>query len=85
MLTQTSSPVMDVDWSADGENTDISNSSSPSANRICTNHEMDSFSEEEDFSDEFSIPDSDEERRTDGRILSQRIIQVKINLQLLDR
>lgn len=75
MLTQ-SSPLMDVEWSADGENTDISNSSSPNASRSVTYHDHDSFSEDEDFSDEFSIADSDEDRRIEGRVLPHQIIKV---------
>lgn len=83
MLTHTnSSPVMDMDWSADGDNTDVSNSSSPNVNRVIVN-DPDSFSEDDDFSDEFSIPDSDDERRTEGRMAHHQIIQVKRNILYL--
>lgn len=79
MLPQTNtSPAMDMEWSADGENTDISNSSSTNASRSLTNHDPDSFSEDDDFSDEFSILDSDDERRGEGRYTSHQIIQVGI-------
>lgn len=82
MLTHTnSSPVMDVDWSGDGD----SNTSSPNTNRLTENHDVDSFSEEEDFSDEFSVIDSDDERRTEGRIISHQIIQVNLFLYARSR
>lgn len=68
---------MDIEWSADGENTDISNSSSTNASRSVTNHDaVDSFSEDDDFSDEFSIIDSDDEKRTEARFASHQLVQV---------
>lgn len=69
--------AMDAEYSADGENTDISSSSSSNASRLTTNHDPDSFSEDDDFSDEFSLPDSDDEKRIDGRFASHHIVQVR--------
>lgn len=51
-----------MEWSADGDNTDYSTSSSPVVRRP-PNQDPDSLSDEDDFSDEFSIIDSDEEKR----------------------
>ncbi|KAJ8970970.1 hypothetical protein NQ317_012648 [Molorchus minor] len=71
MLTYNNSNSVDMDWSADVKRTDYSTASSPNAGRSIQNHEPDSMSEDEDFSDEFSIIDSDDEKRTDGRYPSQ--------------
>ncbi|KAJ8980330.1 hypothetical protein NQ317_008038, partial [Molorchus minor] len=82
MLTYNSSNSVDMDWSADGNNTDYSTASSPNAGRSIQNHEPDSMSEDEDFSDEFSIIDSDDEKRTDGRYPSQHnMIQAPVEVQ----
>lgn len=78
-----SSPSMDMEWSADGENTDISNTSSPNASRSITNPDPDSFSDDDDFSDEFSIIDSDDDRRTEGRFTSHQLMQVIILFELV--
>lgn len=68
---------MDMEWSPDGENTDYSASSSPNR-RIVLQNEMDSLSDEDDFSDEFSIIDSDDEKRTDRFAQSHSLMQVRI-------
>lgn len=65
----TTSPA-DMEWSADGENTDYSASSSPNR-RILLHHEVDSLSDDDDFSDEFSIIDSDDEKRISQSHLMQ--------------
>ncbi|KAJ8947827.1 hypothetical protein NQ318_009971 [Aromia moschata] len=73
MLTCSSSSPVDMDWSADGENTDTS--SSPNAGRSVYNQDPDSLSEDDDFSDEFSVIDSDDEKRVDVRCQLQPMIQ----------
>lgn len=55
--------VPDMEWSADGENTDYSTSSSPIVRRPQQNPDPDSLSDEDDFSDEFSVIDSDDEKQ----------------------
>ncbi|XP_074042151.1 uncharacterized protein isoform X2 [Leptinotarsa decemlineata] len=67
ILTYTNSSPAEMDWTADGENTDVSTSSSSNAGRSTQNQDHDSLSEDDDFSDEFSIIDSDDERRIDHR------------------
>lgn len=67
----------DMEWSADGENTDYSTSSSPPAGRrLQQSQDQDSLSDEDDLSDEFSLVDSDEERKTDGRYSVHQLLQV---------
>ncbi|KAG5872199.1 T-cell acute lymphocytic leukemia protein 1 [Gonioctena quinquepunctata] len=67
MLTYTSSSPAEMDWTVDGDNTDVSNCSSSNAGRSIQNQDHDSLSEDDDFSDEFSIIDSDDERRMEQR------------------
>lgn len=75
MLTYASSNGGDMEWSGDGENTDYSTtSSSPTNMRKATrNQDHDSLSED-DLSDEFSLIDSDDEKR--GDIRYTHVIQV---------
>lgn len=61
-----------MEWSADGDNTDYSTSSSPLVRKSQQNLDPDSMSEEDDFSDEFSMIDSDEEKR----VFSHHVLQV---------
>lgn len=65
-----------MEWSGDGDNTDYSTSSSPNAGRSAQNQDPDSLSDDDDFSDEFSVIDSDDERRTDVRYSSHPMVQV---------
>jgi hypothetical protein len=68
--------VPDMEWSADGDNTDYSASSSPIVRRSQQNPDPDSLSDEDDFSDEFSVIDSDDEKQ---RAFSQHhVLQVLI-------
>lgn len=77
MLTHTNSgSPPEMEWSAEGDNTDASNSSSPNITRSQNNQDPDSLSEDDDFSDEFSVLDSDDERRVDVRYPHQ-IVQVR--------
>lgn len=82
MLTYNSNG--DMEWSGDGENTDYSTTSSPNSGKKTTqNHDPDSLSDDDDYSDEFSLLDSDDERRGDVRY-SHHIIHVRIlNLKLI--
>lgn len=79
ILHSASSTSGDMEWSADGENTDCSTTSSPptSSNRRShhQNQEHDSLSDEDDLSDEFSLVDSDEDKKTEARY-NQQILQV---------
>ncbi|KAJ8971792.1 hypothetical protein NQ314_000538 [Rhamnusium bicolor] len=75
MLTCNSSSPVDMEWSADGDNTDYSTSSSPNAGRSIQNQDQDSLSDDDDFSDEFSIIDSDDEKRMDARYQTHHMIQ----------
>ncbi|CAG9821105.1 unnamed protein product [Phaedon cochleariae] len=61
------SGTSDMDWNADGDNTDVSTSSSPNVNYSSHTQDHDSLSEDDDFSDEFSIIDSDDEKRLEGK------------------
>lgn len=79
MLTNISSSP-DMDWSIDGDNTDVSSSSSPNTQKINYAQDQDSLSDDDDFSDEFSIIDSDDEKRTE-RHQSHQIIQVSMEIQ----
>lgn len=69
----------DVEWSADGENTDYSTTSSSPTNsrRIQQTFDGDSPSDEDDLSDDFSLLDSDEEKRSGEVKFSQPLIQVR--------
>lgn len=70
ILHSSSSASGDMEWSADGENTDCSTTSSPptSANRRSQlNQDHDSLSDEDDLSDEFSLIDSDEDKKAEAR------------------
>lgn len=70
----------DMEWSADGENTDCSTTSSPPTTvprRLHQNNqEHDSLSDEDDLSDEFSLIDSDEEKRAEARYSQHQLLQV---------
>lgn len=76
ILHSASSTSGDMEWSADGENTDCSTTSSPptSSNRR-NQQEHDSLSDEDDLSDEFSLIDSDEDKKTDARY-NHQLLQV---------
>nr|XP_022913889.1 neurogenic differentiation factor 1-like [Onthophagus taurus] len=53
----------DMEWSAEGENTDYSTSSSPTnTRRLQQTYDVDSQSDEDDLSDDFSLLDSDDEK-----------------------
>ncbi|XP_057657818.1 neurogenic differentiation factor 1 [Diorhabda carinulata] len=81
MVTQSNvSSSSDMDWSIDGDNTDVSTSSSPNTQKINYVQDQDSLSDDDDFSDEFSIIDSDDEKRTE-RHQSHQIIQVSMEIQ----
>lgn len=73
-----SGSVENMDFTPEGENTDYSTTSSPVNNtrRHHPNHD-DSLSDEDDLSDEFSLVDSDEERRAEARY-SQHVLQVRL-------
>ncbi|CAG9863968.1 unnamed protein product [Phyllotreta striolata] len=79
MLTHRSSPT-DLECYQDGDNTDLSASSSPTILKICPNHEPDSLSDDDDFSDEFSIIDSDDDKKTEGRHQHSQIIQLSLEV-----
>lgn len=83
ILHSASSISGDMEWSADGENTDCSTTSSPptSSNRRSHHHnqEHDSLSDEDDLSDEFSLVDSDEDKKTEARY-NQQILQVSAEI-----
>ncbi|KAJ8925427.1 hypothetical protein NQ315_009259 [Exocentrus adspersus] len=65
-----------MEWSGDGENTDnYSTSSSPNAGRSLQNQDPDSLSDDDDFSDEFSLIDSDDDKRIDVRYSSHQVLQ----------
>ncbi|XP_015836987.1 protein lyl-1 isoform X1 [Tribolium castaneum] len=55
--------ITDLEWAPDGDNTDYSASSSPVVRRPPQNPDPDSLSDEDDFSDEFSVIDSDDEKQ----------------------
>ncbi|XP_017773517.1 PREDICTED: T-cell acute lymphocytic leukemia protein 1 [Nicrophorus vespilloides] len=67
--------AVDMEWSGDGENTDYSTTSSPPNNARrkdnCYQHEHDSMSDEDDYSDEFSLLDSDDEKKTSSQSMIQ--------------
>lgn len=67
-----------MDWSAgEGENSPTSSSPSSGIRRESQHYQdLDSFSEEDDLSDDFSLLDSDEERRSTDIRVSQHLIQV---------
>jgi hypothetical protein len=70
--------VPDMEWSADGDNTDYSASSSPIVRRSQQNPDPDSLSDEDDFSDEFSVIDSDDEKQ---RTFSQHhVLQTAVEI-----
>uniref|UniRef100_A0A6P7FZ51 Uncharacterized protein LOC114335753 isoform X1 n=2 Tax=Diabrotica virgifera virgifera TaxID=50390 RepID=A0A6P7FZ51_DIAVI len=73
-----SSPT-DLDWSMDGDNTDVSTSSSPNGTKCHQNHDQDSLSEDDDFSDEFSIIDSDDEKRIE-RHQAHQLVPVSLEV-----
>ncbi|XP_030765695.1 uncharacterized protein LOC115889763 [Sitophilus oryzae] len=74
----TRSPEIHMEWSIDGDN-DFNREASPNSCRaIVSSHEADSFSDEDDFSDELSLIDSDEEKRLD---LSRFSVQAPKELQ----
>lgn len=75
MITFNSTSPVEMEWSADGDNTDHSTSSSPNLRRF-NHHDQDSLSEDDDFSDEFSIIDSDDDKRADSRYNPHPIVQV---------
>lgn len=54
----------EIEWSADGDNTDYSTTSSSPTNlrQIQQNFDVDSPSDEDDLSDDFSLLDSDDEK-----------------------
>lgn len=72
----------DMEWSADGDNTDCSTTSSPtttSSNRRNNQHHQDhgdSLSEEDDLSDEFSLVDSDEDKKSEAKYNNHQVLQV---------
>ncbi|KAK9732359.1 Helix-loop-helix DNA-binding domain [Popillia japonica] len=73
----------DIEWSGDGENTDYSTtSSSPTNNRRINQHNFDgdSPSDEDDLSDDFSLLDSDEEKRTNEIKFPQPLIQSSMDI-----
>ncbi|KAK5648791.1 hypothetical protein RI129_003683 [Pyrocoelia pectoralis] len=79
-FTSTNGPRSGMDWSgADGENSPTN--SSPLSARKDSQHyqDLDSFSEEDDLSDDFSLLDSDEEKRADLRA-SQHILQPTLEI-----
>lgn len=82
MLTCNSSSPVDMEWSGDGDNTDYSTSSSPNAGRSAQNQDPDSLSDDDDFSDEFSVIDSDDEKRVDVRYSSHPMVQVRNIFQI---
>lgn len=71
-----------MEWSADGENTDYSTTSSSPTNsrRQQLNQDQDSFSEEDDLSDEFSLVDSDEEKQRSETRCPQHMLQVGFDI-----
>ncbi|KAJ3665388.1 hypothetical protein Zmor_000885 [Zophobas morio] len=70
--------VPDMEWPADGDNTDYSASSSPIVRRSQQNPDPDSLSDEDDFSDEFSVIDSDDEKQ---RAFSQHsVLQTPVEI-----
>lgn len=77
ILHSTNSSSGDMEWSADGENTDCSTTSSPptTTRRSQQNQDHDSLSDEDDLSDEFSLVDSDEDKKAEARY-NQQILQV---------
>lgn len=80
MILGTPNTPKEMDWSVEnGENTDYSTSSPTpsmcSSKRAHTHQDGDSLSEEDDLSDEFSLLDSDEEKRQDIRI-QHHVLQV---------
>ncbi|CAH1101483.1 unnamed protein product [Psylliodes chrysocephalus] len=79
MLTHIMSPS-DMDCYADGDNTDISTSSSPNGGKSCHNQDQDSLSDDDDFSDEFSIIDSDDEKKMEGRHQHTQMIQLSMEV-----
>ncbi|CAH0550077.1 unnamed protein product [Brassicogethes aeneus] len=77
MITFHSSSPADVEWSVDGDNTDYSASSSPNVRKF--NHQdQDSLSDDDDFSDEFSIIDSDDEKRAEARFNHHHVVQTSL-------
>ncbi|XP_018579985.1 neurogenic differentiation factor 1 [Anoplophora glabripennis] len=78
MLTCSSASPVDMEWSGDGENTDYSTSSSPNVGRSGQNQDPDSLSDDDDFSDEFSVIDSDDEKRVDVRYSSHHMVQTPV-------
>ncbi|KAI4466594.1 t-cell acute lymphocytic leukemia/stem cell leukemia-related [Holotrichia oblita] len=72
----------DIEWSGDGENTDYSTTSSSPTNsrRIQQNFDGDSPSDEDDLSDDFSLLDSDEEKRTNEIKFPQPLIQTSMDI-----
>ncbi|GJQ82660.1 hypothetical protein Trydic_g19677 [Trypoxylus dichotomus] len=72
----------DIEWSGDGENTDYSTTSSSPTNsrRIPPNFDGDSPSDEDYLSDDFSLLDSDDEKRSNEIKFHQPLIQTSVEL-----
>ncbi|VEN41698.1 unnamed protein product [Callosobruchus maculatus] len=81
MLTYSSASPPEMEWSPEGDITDVSNTSSPNGSRTIHNQDHDSLSDDDDFSDELSIIDSDEEKRIDVRFPHhQHMIQAPVEV-----
>lgn len=78
MLTFVSNGAKTMDWTAlDGDNSPTSSSTSSSIRKDSHLYQdVDSFSEEDDLSDDFSFLDSDDERKNDPRV-SHHLMQVR--------
>lgn len=83
----TSSTSGDMEWSADGENTDCSTTSSPPTSnnrRGQQNQDHDSLSDEDDLSDEFSLIDSDDDKKAETRY-NHQLLQVNDDWHAITR
>lgn len=70
----TANSPQEMEWCADADST----SSSSNAGKYNQNQEADSLSDDDDFSDEFSIIDSDDEKKGETRYQSHQMLHVSI-------